>query len=47
MVTTILRSGGITEVGDLEAVKVRRLESGSALVEDINVKAILEGTGLQ
>lgn len=24
-----------------------RLESGSALVEDINVKAILEGTGLQ
>ena len=47
VVTTILRSGGITEVGDLEAVKVLRLESGSALVEDINVKAILEGTGLQ
>ena len=47
VVTTILRSGGITEVGDLEKVKVLRLESGNALVEDINVAAVLEGTGLQ
>ncbi len=47
VVTTILRSGGITDVGDLERVKVLRLESGNALVEDVNVKAILEGTGLQ
>jgi len=47
VVTTILRSGGISEVGDLTRVKVLRLESGNALVEDINVEAILEGTGLQ
>lgn len=47
VVTTILRSGGVTANADLTKVKVLRLESGNALVEELNVEAILEGTGLQ
>jgi len=47
VVTTILRSGGVTPVADLTRVKVLRLETGAPLVEELNVEAILEGTGLQ
>lgn len=47
LVTTILRSGGLTENADLTRVKLLRLESGKSLVEEVNVQAILEGAGLQ
>ena len=47
VVTTILRSGGVTPQADLTRVKVLRLESGNALVEELNVEAILEGAGFQ
>lgn len=47
MVTVILRSGGLTPVADLTRVKLLRLEHGRALVEEVNVQAILDGTGLQ
>jgi protein involved in polysaccharide export with SLBB domain len=46
IVTTILRSGGVTPQADLMHVKLLRLESNKALVEDIDVKGILEGNGL-
>jgi protein involved in polysaccharide export with SLBB domain len=47
LVTTILRAGGLTPSADLTRVKLLRLESGEALVEEVNVQAILDGTGLQ
>ena len=47
LVTTILRSGGLTENADLTRVKLLRLESGKSLVEEVNVQAIMEGAGLQ
>jgi protein involved in polysaccharide export with SLBB domain len=47
LVTTILRSGGLTPSADLTRVKLLRLESGKALVEEVNVQAILDGNGLQ
>ncbi len=47
IVTVILRSGGLTPVADLTRVKLLRLEHGRALVEEVNVQAILDGTGLQ
>ena len=47
IVTVILRSGGLTPVSDLTRVKLLRLEHGRALVEEVNVQAILDGTGLQ
>lgn len=46
IVTTILRAGGLTRVADLTRVKLLRLENGKALVEEINVQAILDGSGL-
>jgi protein involved in polysaccharide export with SLBB domain len=46
IVTTILRSGGVTTSADLSKVKLLRLESGKALVEEVNVQGILEGVGL-
>lgn len=47
LVTTIIRSGGLTENADLTHVKLLRLESGKSLVEEVNVQAIMEGAGLQ
>ncbi|MEW6305634.1 MAG: polysaccharide biosynthesis/export family protein [Verrucomicrobiota bacterium] len=47
IVTTILRSGGVTKSADLTRVKLLRLEGGRGLVEEVNVKAILDGSGLQ
>lgn len=47
LVTTILRSGGLTENADLTRVKLLRLEAGKSLVEEVNVQAIMEGAGLQ
>ena len=46
LVTTILRAGGMTRVADLTHVKLLRLQNGKALVEEVNVQAILEGSGL-
>jgi protein involved in polysaccharide export with SLBB domain len=46
IVTTILRAGGLTRVADLTRVKLLRLENGKALVEEVNVQAILDGSGL-
>lgn len=47
LVTTILRSGGLTPNADLTRVKLLRLEAGQGLVEEVNVQAILDGHGLQ
>lgn len=46
LVTTILRSGGMSKVADLTHVKLLRLQNGKPLVEEVNVQAILEGSGL-
>ncbi len=46
VVTTILRSGGVTESADLSRVRVLRLVAGQPLVEEVNVQAILNGVGL-
>jgi protein involved in polysaccharide export with SLBB domain len=46
IVTTILRSGGLTPAADLTKVRLLRLVSGEALVEEVNVQAILNGAGL-
>jgi protein involved in polysaccharide export with SLBB domain len=46
IVTTILRSGGLTDSADLTKVRLLRLVSGQALVEEVNVQAILSGAGL-
>ncbi len=46
IVTTILRSGGLTPGADLTKVRLLRLVGGEALVEEVNVQAILNGTGL-
>lgn len=46
VVTTVLRSGGLTEAADLTRVRVLRLVSGQPLVEEVNVQAILDGVGL-
>ncbi|MFM2081635.1 MAG: hypothetical protein RL380_326 [Verrucomicrobiota bacterium] len=46
IVTTILRSGGLTTSADLTKVRLLRLVNGQALVEEVNVQAILNGDGL-
>ena len=46
VVTTVLRSGGVTESADLTRVRVLRLVGGQPLVEEVNVQAILDGVGL-
>jgi protein involved in polysaccharide export with SLBB domain len=46
VVTTVLRSGGVTEAADLTHVRILRLVSGQPLVEEVNVQAILDGNGL-
>ncbi len=47
IITTILRSGGTTKSADLTRVKLLRLEGGKGLVEEVDVKAMLDGSGLQ
>jgi protein involved in polysaccharide export with SLBB domain len=46
IVTTVLRSGGLAAGADLTKVRLLRLVSGQSLAEEINVQAILNGTGL-
>jgi len=45
-VTAILRSGGVNPEADLTRVRVLRLVGGQGLVEEVNVQAILDGSGL-
>lgn len=47
LVTTILRSGGLTSAADLTKVRLLRLVGGQSLAEEVNVQAILNGSGLQ
>jgi protein involved in polysaccharide export with SLBB domain len=44
ILTTILRSGGLSKSADLTRVKLLRLEGGKGLVEEVDVKAILDGS---
>ena len=46
VVTTILRSGGVTSSADLTRVRLLRLVGGQPLVEEVNVQAIMDGVGL-
>ena len=46
VVTTILRSGGLTPQADLTKVNVLRLVGGQSLAEQVNVQSILSGHGL-
>lgn len=46
VVTTILRSGGVTKTGDLTRVRLLRLVGGQGVVEEVNVQAILDGVSL-
>ena len=46
IVTTLLRAGGLRDSADLEHIRVLRLVQGRALVEEVNVKEIMEGGGL-
>ena len=46
VVTTILRSGGLTAAADLTRVKVLRLVNGQGLVDEVDVQAILNGADL-
>jgi protein involved in polysaccharide export with SLBB domain len=43
IVTTVLRSGGLTPAADLSKVRLLRLVSGQSQVEEVNVQAILNG----
>lgn len=43
LITTIIRSGGITPSGDLTRAKLLRIENGQGAVEEVNVAAILSG----
>jgi protein involved in polysaccharide export with SLBB domain len=47
IVTVILRSGGVRPDADLTKVRLLRLVSGQAVVEEVNVQAIMSGSGLQ
>ena len=44
--TAILRSGGVRPNADLTKVRLLRLVSGQALVEEVNVQAIMNGAAL-
>jgi protein involved in polysaccharide export with SLBB domain len=44
LITTIIRSGGITPSGDLTRTKLLRIDNGMGAVEEINVAAILSGS---
>ena len=46
VVTTILRSGGVTRTADLTRVRLLRLVGGQGVVEEVNVQAILDGVSL-
>ncbi|MDB6058184.1 MAG: polysaccharide export protein [Verrucomicrobiales bacterium] len=46
VVTTILRSGGVTKTADLTRVRLLRLVGGQGVVEEVNVQAILDGVSL-
>lgn len=46
VVTTILRSGGVTRSADLTRVRLLRLVGGQGVVEEVNVQAILDGVSL-
>lgn len=43
LITTIIRSGGVTPSGDLTRAKLLRIENGLGAVEEINVASILAG----
>lgn len=43
LITTIIRSGGITPSGDLTRAKLLRIDNGQGAVEEVNVAAILSG----
>lgn len=43
LITTIIRSGGITPSGDLTRTKLLRIENEQGAVEEVNVAAILSG----
>jgi polysaccharide biosynthesis/export protein len=43
LVSVILSAGGVTERGDLTRVKVMRMAANRSVVEEVNVKRILEG----
>ncbi|MBI5799331.1 MAG: SLBB domain-containing protein [Verrucomicrobia bacterium] len=43
LITTIIRSGGVTPSGDLTRAKLLRIENGQGAVEEVNVAAILSG----
>lgn len=47
LVTTILRSGGLSPTADLSKVRLLRLVNGQSLAEEVNVQAILNGSGLR
>lgn len=44
LVSVILSAGGVTESADLTRVKVMRMAANRSVVEEVNVKKILEGT---
>lgn len=44
LLTTILQSGGVTENGDLSQVRLLRLVAGRQMVENFDVKGMLNGT---
>lgn len=44
LITTIIRSGGVTPSGDLTRAKLLRIENGQGAVEEVNVAAILSGS---
>lgn len=46
VVTTILRSGGVSKSADLTRVRLLRLVGGQGVVEEVNVQAILDGVSL-
>jgi protein involved in polysaccharide export with SLBB domain len=46
LVSTILSCGGVTDKADLTRVKVMRIAAYKGVVEEVNVKRILEGAGL-
>ena len=45
LVSVVLSSGGVNERADLSRVKVMRMAANRSVVEEVNVKKILEGTG--
>lgn len=46
LVSVILSSGGVTSRADLTRVRVMRMAANKGLVEEVNVKKILDGSGL-